>query len=311
MNVVKEAIYLFTFLRNETIDMTETPKCLFCEHTGYKDTPYEDTIFNSKTFKYLQCANCGLVYVSPLPDSDDLTKMYPVEYQGALKTTPTGMYDRLFEQINKTGGTYTTLLDYGCGGGRFVTEAIDKGYKVTGTEYNPDLVNNLQTAFPSATFITIDDFFKTDTKYDIIFLNNVLEHLTNPREIMLLLKERLTENGIFMLEGPVENNFTLTKYVRKSLFLIRKKLLDKKAAHAPTHVLYSNRKNQEEFFKSMGLKTLYYHIYEGHWPFPSNYKDCDTTMKKIMFWIADTSVRFSQHFAFWGNYFIYIGKKSG
>lgn len=289
--------------------MSTAPKCLFCEHTTYKNTPYEDTVFNNKTFRYIQCTNCGLVYVDPLPDADDLTKMYPVEYQGTLSTKASGVYDNLFEQINKTGGSYTTILDYGCGGGRFIAEALAKGYKVTGTEYNPDLVKSLQDGFPVANFITIDQFLGMDTKYDIIFLNNVLEHLTNPREIMLKLKDRLEDNGIFMLEGPIENNFTLTKYFRKSIFLLRKNIFGKKASHIPTHVLYSNRKNQEDFFKSIGLETLYFNIYEGHWPFPSSLKQSDTMLKKIMFLIADTSVRLSKLFPFWGNYFIYIGRR--
>ena len=61
-------------------------------------------------------------------------------------------------------------------------------------------------------------------------------------------------NGIFVLEGPVENNFNLTKYARKSIFWVRKNLFNKKASHTPTHVLYANRKNQEEFFKSIKQK---------------------------------------------------------
>ncbi len=286
-----------------------TPECLFCKSKKYHSTPYEDTVFNNKTFEYIECNDCGLVYVHPLPDSDDLVKMYPVEYQGALTTVASGAYDTLFDKI-KASGNYVTLLDYGCGGGRFVAEALSKGYTVTGVEYNPDLVKTLSEGFPKATFSTIDHFHQSDTKYDIIFLSNVLEHLTNPREIMLLLKERLHPNGIFVLEGPVENNFNLTKYVRKSMFFVRKKFFGKKASHVPTHVLYADRKNQEGFLKGIGLETLYYDIDEGHWPFPSNYKDCDTAMKKAMFVIADASVKMSRHFSFWGNTFQYIGKIS-
>ena len=40
---------------------TTSPKCLFCEHQGFKSTPFEDTVFNNKTFQYIQCTNCGLV----------------------------------------------------------------------------------------------------------------------------------------------------------------------------------------------------------------------------------------------------------
>jgi 2-polyprenyl-3-methyl-5-hydroxy-6-metoxy-1,4-benzoquinol methylase len=143
-------------------------------------------------------------------------------------------------------------LDYGCGGGRFVVEALEKGYSVTGAEYNPELVANLSKTFTKASFLTIDDFYKSDAKYDIIFLSNVLEHLTNPKEIMLKLRERVSENGLFVLEGPVENNFNLTLFTRKIIFFIRKNFFGKKASHTPTHILYANRKNQEQFLKDIG-----------------------------------------------------------
>jgi SAM-dependent methyltransferase len=59
-----------------------------------------------------------------------------------LLAAASGAYNSLFSQI-QSKGKYSSILDYGCGGGRFVVEAIDNGYtRVTGTEYNPDLVNN-------------------------------------------------------------------------------------------------------------------------------------------------------------------------
>ena len=194
------------------------------------------------------------------------------------------------------------------GGGRFVVEALDKGYSVTGAEYNPDLVANLSKTFTKASFLTIDDFYKSDAKYDIIFLSNVLEHLTNPKEIMLKLRERVSENGLFVLEGPVENNFNLTLLTRKIIFFIRKNFFGKKASHTPTHILYANRKNQEQFLKDIGLTTLYYEIKESNWPYPMRYEDCHSLMQKLMYGIAAFSVAMSKIFPFWGNNFVYIGK---
>jgi len=284
-----------------------TPKCLFCEQQGHTSTAFEDTVFNNKTFEYIQCTHCGLVYVTPMPNDDDLIKMYPVEYQGELVLQSLGNYTKLLDRI-KNIGKFETLLDYGCGGGRFVAEAVEAGFTVTGTEYNPELVRNLSATQPRAAFCTIEDFYKGKELYDLIFLSNVLEHLTNPKEIMLKLKPRLAKNGLFVLEGPVEYNFNLTKYVRLLIFWLRKNLWNKKANHTPTHVLYSNKQNQEAFFKSIGLETLYYHIDEGNWPFPSSYKASDTIMKKLMYFIARTSVKIGKNFSFWGNNFVYIGK---
>lgn len=282
-------------------------KCLFCEHTQTRSTPFEDTVFNNKTFEYVQCTKCDLIFVNPLPDTDDLIKMYPVEYQGNLAIAASGAYNSLFSQI-QSKGKYSSILDYGCGGGRFVVEALEKGYSVTGAEYNPDLVANLSKTFTKASFLTIDDFYKSDAKYDIIFLSNVLEHLTNPKEIMLKLRERVSENGLFVLEGPVENNFNLTLFTRKIIFFIRKNFFGKKASHTPTHILYANRKNQEQFLKDIGLTTLYYEIKESNWPYPMRYEDCHSLMQKLMYGIATLSVAMSKIFPFWGNNFVYIGK---
>lgn len=283
------------------------PVCLFCGNTKTHATPFEDTVFNNKTFEYVQCSACDLIFVNPLPNMEDITKMYPVEYQGALAGDAYGRYDDLFRRIESTG-KYTSILDYGCGGGRFVVEAIQHGYVVTGTEYNPDLVRSLQDKFTNASFVTIDDFFQKNDKYDIIFLSNVLEHLTNPKEIMLKLKDRLSENGIFVLEGPVENNFNVKQTIRKAIFFVRKYLFKKKAAHVPTHILYSNRKNQEDLFKNMGLETLYYDIDESNWPFPSVYANCKTALQKILYYVASFSVFTSKIVPSWGNSFTYIGK---
>lgn len=285
------------------------PTCLFCGDTKTTFTCFEDAVFNNKTFQYLKCCNCDLIYVYPSPTDEDLMKMYPVEYQGAFTEKGTGRYTTLFKQIRDLG-TFKTILDYGCGGGRFVVEAIDEKYEVVGAEYNPALVANLKSAFPSASFQTINDLFASQQKFDIIFLSNVVEHLTQPKETMLQLMQHLNDNGIFVLEGPVENNFNLTLLTRKTLFFIRKYLFHKKAYHTPTHLLYSNRKNQEQLFKDVGLTTLFYTVDESNWPFPSALSECKSTMQKLMYYIATFSVKMSKHFSFWGNNFTYIGKKT-
>ncbi|MBV6484724.1 MAG: hypothetical protein KFKLKKLM_01235 [Flavobacteriales bacterium] len=281
--------------------------CLFCNNQKYKNTAYEDTVFNNKVFKYVKCTSCGLVYVNPLPNNDDLIKMYPVEYQGELVSTPSGCYDNLFKIIAKSG-KFSSILDFGCGGGKFVIEAIIKNYKVTGVEFNPELVKNLKSNFQNADFYTTSDFFNQNKKFDIIFLSNIIEHLINPLETMLMLKQKLNENGIFVIEGPIENNMNLTKLFRKSIFYIRKTIFNKQVTHTPTHVLYSNRKNQEEFFKKIGLTTFYYKIDEINWPFPMSFKECNSLKKMLLFLIASVSVKFGKVIPSWGNVFLYIGK---
>lgn len=285
--------------------------CLFCGNTHHKSSVFEDTVFNNKTFEYIKCSACGLIQVNPLPNADDLNKMYPVEYQSEVTGTNDNRYGFLFEELEKVQLPGKKLLDYGCGAGQFLVEARDRGYQAFGSEFNPDLVKQLAEKINGVQFITIEEMLKPaySETFDIILLNNVLEHLTNPKPIMEILKSKLNPNGVFILTGPIENNFNLTQQSRKLIFSIRKNLFGKKASHTPTHIIYSNRNNQLAFFKNLGLETLVFNISEGHWPYPSSLAQCTSTMQKAMYYIANTSVKMSKKFDFWGNVFLYIGRK--
>lgn len=287
--------------------MDNTVKCLFCDSISYSKTVYENTLFNNKEFEYLMCNSCRLIYINPLPNSDDYNAMYPVSYQGNIVETNTNSYNELFNIIKKYK-TCHSILDYGCGNGRFVIEALQNNYNVTGIEYNPELVAHLNNKLPKAKFYTIEQFYTTNNTYDIIFLSNVLEHLSNPKEIMLKLQKRINAGGLFVLEGPIEANFTLKLLFSKLTFFFRKKIFNNKAHHIPTHIFYSNKTNQEEFFKSIGLDTILYKITEDFWPFPNNIENNSSIKQKAMFYTAKASIYFSKRIKGWGDKFLYIGK---
>lgn len=281
-------------------------RCLFCGNTGRSASPFEDTVFNNKTFSYNKCPECGLVYVHPLPVAADFDAMYPVSYQGHIYTNPSGCYDWLFHKIADTG-QHSTLLDYGCGNSKFVTEALSKGFSVTGVEYNPDLVEVLKEKNKSARYITITDFYKEESRYDVIFLGNVLEHLIDPLERLEAFKHRLTAGGIIVLEGPVENNFTLAGAFRKAIFSLRK-WLGRKVAHAPRHIFYSNYQNQLSVFEKAGYEKLVYEVKETAWPFPGRAADCRSAKDYLFLGIAKVSKAVDKLVPKSGNVFFYVGR---
>ncbi|MDX1903173.1 MAG: class I SAM-dependent methyltransferase [Thermonemataceae bacterium] len=282
--------------------------CLFCNSTKNKVSVYEDTYFNGKLFAYKQCKSCSLVYLSPLPIQEDYVAMYPVSYQAEIKTKSNGSYDKLLQQIASLSNNHH-ILDYGCGNGRFVVEALAAQFQVTATEFSPTLVQNLQTEIPNARFFTIEDFKSRTEKYDIIFLSNVLEHLSNPQEIMQMLYEKLEAGGLMVLEGPVEHNFSLAASFRKIIFATRKFLFKKQAHHVPYHIFYANAKNQKVFLERLGLQTLSYQIEEQPWPFPASWQGAQGFKNKVLYLIARLSISLSKLNSNWGNIFIYIGRK--
>lgn len=299
--------------------MEATDVCLFCNSNNLRPSWVRPTIYNEKLFKYKRCANCSLIQLSPLPNSMDMEKMYPSSYQGGVERIITDSkmpglrfsYHYQFHLIEKFAAKNSQILDYGCGNGNFVLNALNKGYVCEGSEFGSDHVLLLNDQIQNSHFYTVDDFINNSfKKYDVIRLSNVLEHLTIPKEILNLLIQRLNPNGLLLIEGPIELNFSFAFMCRKIHVLFKNIFYVKKTEdHSVTHIFLSNRKNQHVLFKNMGLETLTFRIKENAWPYPETWSSCKSVSLKIKFILAQISILISNLFPMWGNTFIYVGKK--
>ncbi len=284
-----------------------TNSCPFCASPKASDSYLEDTWFNNKLFKYRRCQACDLVYIQPFPEPDDYMAMYPTAYQSNVGEGNSRSYSYIFDLI-KPVLKGNRLLDYGCGGGQFVVQAQSQGLVCAGTEYNPAQVEVLKKNIPTSSFYSIDEFWERSETYDVIFLSNVLEHLTNPVQILNQLVQKLNPGGLFVAEGPLEENFNIAYLFRKLSFAVRKKLLHGQANHPPVHIFRANARNQREFFQKAGLSEIHFNVNESHWPFPHTISASDSLKTKLMYYVAQMSVAASRKKAFWGNDFLYVGQ---
>lgn len=293
--------------------------CIFCNSEQVSPSFLPSTQFNNKRFDYLKCSNCKLIFIEPIPDSDDLMKMYPPSYQdgvnGEILKDPSkkliglrfsyGYQFDLLKKINFKG----TLLDYGCGAANFLINCNHYGFSCDGAEYNPKHVEVLKKEIPNSNFYTIEELLGSEIKYDIIRLSNVFEHFTNPKEEMLQLKNKLKPGGYFLIEGPVETNFNFALQFRKLYFRLRKKMNENYiATHTPTHIVFTNRQNQKKFFNDLNLQQVHFELSEAEWPFPPSLSEAKGMVSKLNFVIAKISMALKKLNSNWGNTFIYLGK---
>jgi SAM-dependent methyltransferase len=101
-----------------------------------------------------------------------------------------------------TGGERRTALDVGCGDGRFLAALQKRGWQITGTETDPaaadlarkrDRRDHIRHALPP------DEAGPT---YDLVSLLHVLEHVSDPRETLHAVRERLRVGGKLLLVLP-------------------------------------------------------------------------------------------------------------
>jgi hypothetical protein len=120
------------------------------------------------------------------------------------------------------------------------------------------------------------------------------------------LKEHLNQEGILIIDGPLEANSNLAFFIRRMANECKRLIGKGKAkSYAPYHISFSNSKNQAAFFQAMGLKVMRYKVYEEPWPYPGNWNRSLFNNVKVV--IARVSKKLSLLSKSAGNRFIYVG----
>jgi 2-polyprenyl-3-methyl-5-hydroxy-6-metoxy-1,4-benzoquinol methylase len=284
--------------------------CIVCNGDRTTRSFYPKLAFNNKIFEYRKCKNCRLVFLVPSLTDDDTEKLYDTGYHEEFyfKTEPGRNKERQSKLLMqyKPGGN---LLDYGCGDASFLRFLRNRGYELNGAEYQPKLVDKLSISFPDIKFYSITSLTGvTERKFDIIHLCDVLGQVADPNGVIESLRAHLAPGGVLFVESPVEHNVHVFYLFRAAYFKLRKWLKPGRiVAGKPFRVMFSNRRNQELFFKNNGYRTLHYEIFEWAWPFPDEWQAAKSWKQKIGFIMGAVSKFFSKRIRNWGNRFYYIG----
>ena len=94
------------------------------------------------------------------------------------------------------------VLDYGGGGGQFslVLKSLFPKSEVWIVDMNNERL--LDEYRPLNKQIKFEEFHASTHKFDVIFLNDVFEHVTFPNEVLSLLRSRLNPKGRIFIDTP-------------------------------------------------------------------------------------------------------------
>lgn len=133
-----------------------------------------------------------------------------------------------------------TLLDVGCGEGFCLKHFKELGWNVAGCDFsdfgikahNPDCA---QYMLVGDIYEHLSILVKAGKSFDLIWLDNVLEHVLTPLELLSMCKELSTPNGILIIEVP--NDFS----VLQDLLLKNNFINSQFWVVVPDHVSYFNK----------------------------------------------------------------------
>jgi 2-polyprenyl-3-methyl-5-hydroxy-6-metoxy-1,4-benzoquinol methylase len=194
------------------MELEKISTCPVCGGSSFCDlTTTIDYTYSNEKFNIEKCTSCTLGITNPRPHSNDISKYYQSEkyisHTGGSKNLGDILYKvaRLYAQswkLKKIQAHHTsgTILDVGCGTGEFLNYMKSKGWHCYGTEPS-DLAR--KKAMENAGKNIFSSLIELPaTKFDVITLWHVAEHLHDLNNTIAQLKSMLKPTGTILIAVP-------------------------------------------------------------------------------------------------------------
>lgn len=197
-----------------TIPRRETVSCRVCSATMC--TPY----FSARGYTIVRCNTCGLRYVNPQPNHEELNRLYASYDDGDQWRNGEERFNRAIRQVVLRYKKEGSALDVGSGSGDFLRCLRDGGFRVFGIEPSQTGSAYARSVHGIETFNgTVEAFVASGASrtFDIVTLLNVLEHLQDPASVLLRSRQVLRSGGILVLVVPDARLHALVGETRRRL----------------------------------------------------------------------------------------------
>jgi 2-polyprenyl-3-methyl-5-hydroxy-6-metoxy-1,4-benzoquinol methylase len=195
----------------------------------------------------VRCRRCGFEYVNPRLRSDLIFSSYTagddptyVSQLAARERT----FARSLGEIERAAGRKGKLLDIGTAAGAFIAAARAAGWDAEGCEPNTWLAE-----FGARHYnITIRQGSVFEQNYaagtfDVVTLWDVIEHTTNPREMLEHCRTLLKPGGVLVVNYPDIGSWIARVLGRRWLFL------------TSVHLYYFTRKTMTDMLERAGFSV--------------------------------------------------------
>ena len=245
------------------IQCVDTP-CVVCGQARAsafaqgKDYEYRTS---ERTFTFVRCENCGHVYLNPRPADHCIALAYPVNYYtlagrhtargslviARLKSWVVNRRLRFFRELLKGDAR---ILEVGCGDGSLLADLKKRNPRLT--VEGLDITLSGETAERCAALdipvmeTAVENAELGHGRFDLIIMNQVIEHVPDPVAVMKKLAEALKPGGCVSIETP-----NLDGYDRR---LFRKSFWG--GYYFPRHLHLFHRESLKGLVEKSGLTVV-------------------------------------------------------
>ncbi len=214
-------------------------------------------------FNFIECNNCNILSLYPSPKIKEILTFYTSDYHAYIHSASKLinflnklMLKKRAKLYKKLIGDKGDILEIGCADGNNFSILNKFGkWKFTGIEFNDKIAQRGRDKGRKIITGELEKIKFNSKKFDIIIMDNFIEHITDPKRTINAATKLLKHKGYLIGETP--NTSSLD-------FLIFKKYWG--GLHTPRHMHLFNTKNLIKLFKNYNLKMIKinYEINTGH-----------------------------------------------
>ncbi|MFQ5686786.1 MAG: class I SAM-dependent methyltransferase [Candidatus Scalindua sp.] len=179
-------------------------------------------LFTKDGYNHVKCNSCGLIYVNPRlrHSNDNLDSFYASneDPEGLIKSLLHRAYSakrqKIFCAELKKMERYRKLnriLDIGCSFGGFLNAAKNRDWKSKGIEAVYDVGKYGKELYHLDIFFgTLEDAKLEPDSFDVIRLNNIIEHIPFPSEFIADVTKLLRKGGLLSVSTPNYDSYSVS-----------------------------------------------------------------------------------------------------
>lgn len=241
--------------------LEEKKPCIVCKGTNFT------SFAKQRYLDALECQECFMISVNPHFSSKGLELLYS-QYYSNKRTIDSKIKDdrKITYQIDKkfveNFVSSGSVLDIGCSGGEFLSVFEKDKWDREGVEIDPYAA---EMAFKNyGIHVRVGHFIEMQIgkKYDLIMLRGVIEHFSDPINVLKKCSELLKPDGfLFITATPLGDSFAFNVYREKWVLF-----------SALEHIHYFSLKHLNEIMGKFSLKYISHNLQYIETPY-ANYKE--------------------------------------
>jgi ubiquinone/menaquinone biosynthesis C-methylase UbiE len=244
----------------------ETVPCPMCgEHSHHVVLHARDRLFaRPGRYRIVSCTSCELRYLSPRPTLAALGTHYPSEYfiyqtpdalpaftRPMVKTFTELRWRESLTRLERAIGRLqpaTKVVDVGCGMNDYLRVLRDsRGIEGVGVDFKPEVAAYVRDTLHMPVHAgTLHDAHFPDGSFDLVTMNEYLEHEPNPRDVLREARRITAKGGHLSIEIPCVESLPAR------VFGSRWSQVD-----APRHLVHFTRKTLAAMLERTGYELVH------------------------------------------------------